>query len=47
MGHLNRIPKYGYGELSKTVNNFGVLINHNFGTSSTLHQMQKFGKLAK
>lgn len=33
--------------MSKTVNNFGILINHNFGNSSTLHQLQKFGKLAK
>ena len=33
--------------MSKTVTNFGVLINQNFGSQSTLHQMQKFGKLAK
>jgi hypothetical protein len=33
--------------MQRTVNNFGVLINQNFGTQSTLHQMQKFGKLAK
>lgn len=28
---LNGIPKHTYGNFEKTVNNFGVLINKNFG----------------
>ena len=35
-----------YGEFEKTVSNFGVLINKNFGNETVLHQSQKFGKMA-
>ena len=43
---LNKIPKLTYGEFEKTVSNFGVLINKNFGTETSVHQAQKFGKMA-
>ena len=43
---LTRIPKLTYGEFEKTVSNFGVLINKNFGNETSVHQAQKFGKMA-
>jgi hypothetical protein len=44
---FNKIPKLTYGDFEKTVSNFGVLINKNFGNETTVHQSQKFGKIAK
>ena len=44
---LSKIPKFTYGGFENTVRNFGVLLNRNFGTETTIHQMQKFGKIAK
>lgn len=43
---LNKIPKLTYGEFERTVSNFGVLINKNFGNETSVHQSQKFGKMA-
>jgi hypothetical protein len=44
---FNKIPKLAYGEFEKTVSNFGVLMSKNFGNETTVHQSQKFGKIAK
>lgn len=46
MGSINKIPKLTYGEYEKTVCNFGVLLNKNYGNETSVHQAQKFGKLA-
>ena len=43
---LSGIPKFSYGHFEKTVNNFGVLLHRNFVGTTTLHQAQKFGKVA-
>lgn len=46
-GGLTGIPKFTFGRFENTVSNYGVLLNRNFIGTSTLHQMQKYGKIAK
>ena len=43
---LSTIPKFSFGNFENTVNNFGVLLHRNFVGTTTLHQVQKFGKVA-
>lgn len=44
---VKKIAKGSFGEFEKTVRNFGVLMNKNFGSETTEHQVQKFGPRVK
>lgn len=44
---VKKIAKGSFGEFEKTVRNFGVLMNKNFGSETTEHQVQKFGSRVK
>ena len=44
---VKKISKGTVGEFEKTVRNFGVLMNKNFGSETTQHQIQKFGGRVK
>lgn len=44
---MKKIAKGSVGEFEKTVRNFGVLMNKNFGSETTQHQIQKFGSRVK
>ena len=44
---IKKIAKGSFGEFENTVRNFGVLMNRNFGSETTEHQVQKFGPRVK